>query len=112
MQPGVQRMTSRARAWPRPWAPARLPKGVARLSLVLMAVVLTAGACPAPPIESNDVDRARVDALLASDPDLPATGVRLGGAGVGKGKRTELLGYNRASLLPKSFQWRISPCVV
>lgn len=83
MQPGVQRMTSRARAWPRPWAPARLPKGVARLSLVLMAVVLTAGACPAPPIESNDVDRARVDALLASDPGLPATGVRLGGAGVG-----------------------------
>jgi hypothetical protein len=69
MQPGVQRMTSRARAWPRPWAPARLPKGVARLSLVLMAVVLTAGACPAPPIESNDVDRARVDALLASDPE-------------------------------------------
>ncbi len=83
MHTGLHRPTLWARAWPRPLASSRPPRGVARLSLVLLAMVLTAGACPAPPIESNAVDRDRVDALLASDPALPTNEVRLGGAGVG-----------------------------
>lgn len=83
MQAGLHRPISRARGWPRPCAPKRFPRAVARLSLALLTVGLTAAACPAPTIEANGVDRARVDALLASDPALPANEVHLGGKGVG-----------------------------
>ena len=42
----------------------------APVTVAAVGLLLTAGACPAPPIESDAVDRARVDALLAADPGL------------------------------------------
>lgn len=55
----------------------------APVTVAAVGLLLTAGACPAPPIESDAVDRARVDALLAADPGLASTEVSYGGGGVG-----------------------------